>query len=224
MYYARSGPASRRNPAGLAVTIALHAGLVAAALIGFGVVTPDPPLFQSMPVTQIPDTPPPQRNPDIPKTIFDKIVVAVPQPIIDPFETPKIDATAQTRDPVDDGLASGGDVITGLSGGQVEIVKPPAGITRSAAIDPRYRADFEAPYPPASQRLGEAGTVVVRVVVGIDGRVVRASIAQSSGFARLDEAALKRALAKWRFIPALRDGAPVEAEREVPVTFRLVQH
>lgn len=219
MYYASSGPASRRNPAGLAVTIALHAGLVAAALIGFGVITPDPQLFRSMPVTQIPDTPPPpQRNADVPKTIFDKVVVSVPEPIIDPFDPPKVDTTATlTRDPADN------DVITGLSGGTVEIVKPPAGITRSAMIDPRYRADFEAPYPPASQRMGETGTVVVRVVVGVDGRVVRASIAQSSGFPRLDDAALKRALARWRFVPAMRDGSPVEAEREVPVTFRLVQ-
>ncbi|QXQ06979.1 TonB family protein [Sphingosinicellaceae bacterium] len=178
-------------------------------------------MFRSIPTTQIPDTPPPRTNAEVPKTIFDKVVVSVPEPVINQFDTPKADDTVPlTLDPTG---GVDGDIIAGLSGGTVEIVKPPAGITRSAAIDPRYRADFEAPYPPASQRLGEAGTVVVRVVVGIDGRVVRASIAQSSGFPRLDDAALKRALAKWRFVPALRDGAPVEAEREVPVTFRLLQ-
>ena len=216
MYYASSGPGSRRNPAGLAVTIALHAGLVAIALIGFGIVTPDTQLFRAIPTRNIPETPPPPRTLDVPRTIFDKVVVSVPPPVIEQFDAPKSDF----RSVIALDTPTGPDVITGLSGGTVEIVKPPTGITRSAAIDFRYRSDFEAPYPPASQRLGEAGTVVVRVVVGIDGRVVSGSIARSSGFPRLDAAALKQALAKWRFVPAMVDGALVEAEREVPVTFR----
>ena len=219
MYYVNSGPAGHRNSAGLAVTIAVHAGLVAVALIGFKIVSPDVPALVSTDARQIPDPPVVQRRLDVPKMIFDKVVVSVPQPLVEPFDTPKADTTTTlTLD-----KPSAGDSVTGLSGGDVEIVRPPVGITRSAAIDPRYRSDFEAAYPSASQRLGETGTVVVRVVVGIDGRVLQASVARSSGFARLDDAALKQALAKWRFVPAMRDGVLVEAEREVPVTFRLRQ-
>src|SRR4249920_653203 len=46
-------------------------------------------------------------------------------------------------------------------------------------------------YPPTSTRLGEEGTAKVKVCVGVNGRVTTATLADSSGFERLDEAALK---------------------------------
>ena len=45
-------------------------------------------------------------------------------------------------------------------------------------------------YPAMAQRRGEAGTAVVRFVVGANGRVESAKIQQSSGYAQLDNAAL----------------------------------
>ncbi|HTH61068.1 MAG TPA: energy transducer TonB [Paraburkholderia sp.] len=45
-------------------------------------------------------------------------------------------------------------------------------------------------YPEVSQRRNEIGTAVIRFVVGVDGRVESASVQQSSGYARLDDAAL----------------------------------
>lgn len=45
-------------------------------------------------------------------------------------------------------------------------------------------------YPVMSQRHGETGTAVVRFIVGVDGRVESAKIQQSSGYERLDDAAL----------------------------------
>ena len=45
-------------------------------------------------------------------------------------------------------------------------------------------------------------------------------LAESSGYASLDEAALD-ALRRWRFQPALRDGQPIPAWVTVPVIFSL---
>ncbi len=218
MQLAPSGYSSRRSPAGIVVTVALHAALAAAALIGFRVVqtqTAPPPII----ITdfKVP-TPPPAKVP--PRAVDQKITVVVPVPEFTTADTPKTDTTLATTTTADPG--TGGGAATGIEE-FADIPRLPPGETRGASIDQRYRSGFQPPYPSASQRIGEEGTVVVRVVVGTDGRVVRASVARSSGFARLDEAAVKRALASWRFVPALRDGVPVEAERELSVTFRLRQ-
>lgn len=65
-------------------------------------------------------------------------------------------------------------------------------------------------YPLASRRLGEAGTAVVRVELDEHGHVDAARVANGSGFARLDAAALD-AVKTWRCTPAQRDGRPVRA-------------
>ena len=48
--------------------------------------------------------------------------------------------------------------------------------------------------------------VVVRVVIGANGRVTECSVAQSSGFTRLDERACQVALRRWRYNPAQMAG------------------
>ncbi|MBT3361045.1 MAG: TonB family protein [Rhodospirillales bacterium] len=75
-------------------------------------------------------------------------------------------------------------------------------------------------YPKIARRRGLEGRVIVRVVVGVDGKARSLRIASSSAHRMLDEAALK-ALQKWRFEPARRAGIPVEAPVEIPIAFRL---
>lgn len=65
-------------------------------------------------------------------------------------------------------------------------------------------------YPPASIRLGEAGTVLLRFLIDTDGRVKSSEVQSSSGHKRLDEAA-REALSLCRFKPGISDGQPVEA-------------
>ncbi|TCP14782.1 outer membrane transport energization protein TonB [Crenobacter luteus] len=88
----------------------------------------------------------------------------------------------------------------------------------------RYRADYLSNPPPAyperSRELGEEGRVEVRVRVSPDGRAAEVLLHRSSGFRRLDDAAL-RAVAGWRFVPARRGDTPVEAWLIVPMPFRL---
>lgn len=65
-------------------------------------------------------------------------------------------------------------------------------------------------YPLASRRARESGVVVLRVLVDTDGRPKLVEVARSSGYRRLDDAALQ-AMRKARFKPYLQDGEPREA-------------
>jgi protein TonB len=77
------------------------------------------------------------------------------------------------------------------------------------------------PYPRADLRAGNEGTVVLEVVVGVDGRPLQVAVAESSGHRGLDAAARRHVLAQWLFRPAMRDGRAVEAIGLVPVAFSL---
>ncbi|WP_126446033.1 energy transducer TonB [Sulfuricystis multivorans] len=75
-------------------------------------------------------------------------------------------------------------------------------------------------YPAIARRLGEEGTVVLRVELDETGAVVSAQVKTSSGFSRLDEAALA-AVKTWRCEPARRNGQPVRAVALQPFKFLL---
>lgn len=75
-------------------------------------------------------------------------------------------------------------------------------------------------YPPESRRLGEIGQVVLRVELSETGHVVLAKVQGSSGYARLDEAALS-AVRAWRCTPPTRNGQPVRATALQPFNFIL---
>ena len=76
-------------------------------------------------------------------------------------------------------------------------------------------------YPPASRRAGEAGTVTLQVFVLETGRAGEVKVAKSSGFEKLDEAAIKEVQRNWRFVPGKEDGKPVAMWHTFAVTFRL---
>ena len=75
-------------------------------------------------------------------------------------------------------------------------------------------------YPRISKRLGEEGIVRVRLDISIAGTTTHAIIVQTSGFDRLDEAAL-RAVKNWKFKPAIKGGRPVETSIDIPVRFTI---
>ncbi len=75
-------------------------------------------------------------------------------------------------------------------------------------------------YPAHSLRLGEQGHVMLTVELDETGRVTGASVKNSSGFARLDQAALN-AVKTWRCKPALQEGRAVPAVALQPFSFTL---
>lgn len=75
-------------------------------------------------------------------------------------------------------------------------------------------------YPFLSRKLGEEGKAVLRVELDESGQIERATVKTSSGYARLDEAALS-AVRHWHCNPAQRNGVVVRAVALQPVSFVL---
>ena len=132
-------------------------------------------------------------------------------PALPRWQTPRSPLVSQ---PVVDFPPQRGDIST-----TPDEQRPPT--TTSAVTAPSAVADTHTtpPYPEASLRLGEQGTVRLALEIASDGRVVTATVERSSGSAALDQAAANWVRAHWRYHPALKDGAPVSAVTEAEVRF-----
>ncbi|WP_417136470.1 TonB family protein [Phascolarctobacterium succinatutens] len=100
------------------------------------------------------------------------------------------------------GSGSGGGHGAGHGSGIGDGAGP--GIARNPKVPPRVVATAAPVYPQALRDAGIGGRVVVRGVVGIDGRVESAVVVRSSGNSTLDNNALS-AFYKWRFSAAKND-------------------
>ncbi|WP_336961871.1 energy transducer TonB [Sphingobium aquiterrae] len=210
--------ADRRSPIGLIGAIAVHGIAVGAILLmpaeviqrlpGGTLLTYNDPLPPPPPVQ--PDAKPPEQAKPTPQ-------MADPRPFA-PDESIFVNTGAQ--------IFGNGDAQFDLpplgdsagTGPGVAPVRDP--VLTEAGIDSRFAGNFQPPYPPAMQRLDQEGTVVVRVRIGTDGRVVsieRVSASDDAFWA----ATQRQALRAWRFRPATRDGVPVESVKTMTVHFRL---
>lgn len=100
-----------------------------------------------------------------------------------------------------------------------EPVEAPSPVETPARFDAAYLNNPRPVYPPLSRRLGETGTVWLRVRVEADGRAGQVDIARSSGYPRLDQAALQAVMA-WTFVPARRGEQAIAAWVRVPIEFK----
>lgn len=96
---------------------------------------------------------------------------------------------------------------------------PSPSIRTGAAIQPGASC-AKPDYPSASRRLEEEGTVSLKFLIGVDGRVLQAEIEKTSGFPRLDEAA-RNALSKCQFRPGTIDGKAEQSWASIKYTWRL---
>ncbi len=128
--------------------------------------------------------------------------------------------------PAPGGAAGGATVAHPLSAGKAPAPPLTTGADGSGGgaedrdAQPDYAAIAPPSYPRLARRRGWQGVVRLRVRVSPDGRVLDASVEQSSGYRVLDRAALE-AVRGWRFRPAVRGGEPVASEVVVPVRFSL---
>lgn len=208
-YYALPGesplPFWRRSVA-LSAVAALHG---AALLVAFGLaVRPElvrPLQALSVRLLEIAPTPP-RSEPAPPKP-----PVAVPVPARKPLPAPPPVVVAAPSAAVAPSFA-------------VAPATPVAAARGEARSEARFDADYlrnpKPVYPPMSRRLGEEGKVVLRVRVSAQGLALAVDVRQSSGYARLDEAA-RAAVERWRFVPAQQGGEAVEATVLVPLAFAL---
>jgi len=170
----------------------------------------EPPL--SVDFVPIPPPPPPEPKPQplpraahpAPQPFMPKpdVALAHPGPLIDLPPTP----------PLDPGP------IPGLGDGPTASPAPLPLV--DAAADPRYAGDFQPAYPPAERRANREGRVVVRVLIGVDGRVKQVEKVSATSDAFF-AATRDRALAKWRFKPATRGDVPIEQWKRMSVSFVL---
>lgn len=100
----------------------------------------------------------------------------------------------------------------------------PAPLPAPVIHEPLYRGGYlnnpKPAYPPLAIEMEEAGTVRLRVQVSAQGLPVAVELEQSSGFPRLDRAALS-AVRNWKFIPAKRGDEAIPYTFIVPVEFSL---
>lgn len=128
---------------------------------------------------------------------------------VKPSSTPSADSSSvPLRNPkaANTGVSSGA--------GTTDYVGP------SASAD--YLKNPHPKYPKISLRRKEAGTVLLALTVTAEGRAKDVRVLKTSGYPRLDKAALD-AVKDWRFIPAKRLGRPVDADYELPIHFKLRQ-
>ena len=86
---------------------------------------------------------------------------------------------------------------------------------------PALQCAFVKPdYPAMSRRRGEAGTAYVHFVVGVTGRIESVDLQKSSGYTRLDDAALA-AMRASTCRPYIENGQAIRAARTQPYNFGL---
>ena len=159
---------------------------------------------------------PEQKKPDPPPPEVVKVVKPQPKPQPQARVEPEI--VVPPIDPVivDDGtLAADPPTTVATATPTIEPSGPVAGVRLEYG-------DAPAPTYPRKQLLaGIEGTVLLQVLVGVDGRPLEVSIHRSSGNRDLDDAARRQVLRKWTFRPAMKDGRAVQAIGIVPIDFNL---
>lgn len=98
----------------------------------------------------------------------------------------------------------------------------PAVAPRQARVDapPKPRRTIRPVYPKGARQRGEQGEVTVEIEVDAEGRVSAVKVVGSSGFAELDDAAV-RAVRAATFVPAKSGGRAVESSARLTLAFRL---
>jgi protein TonB len=221
----------------LMVVAAFHVGAILHLLLvppTVPMADPTPPVFeislQKLPPPSLPPppeeivAPPLDAPPPMPEAVKPPPRQTRPVPIL--VDTPTanpVPAGTQVRpyEPGDELLPGvPGPPVTGGTPDGVGFDDSPG--PRGPVFTSLRLVDFVQPsYPPRCLRLGVEGRVKIRVLVGEDGRPQEVTVDTTSGDSSLDEAAMK-AVWRWRFEPAARNGAPVRAWVKVPVEFKLI--
>ena len=95
--------------------------------------------------------------------------------------------------------------------------------TAPTAVQLQYLSAPAPKYPRGAQQRRIEGTVLLQVLVGVDGRPLDVTVWQSSGNRELDETARVQILKRWSFRPAMKDGQAVRALGLVPIAFELAR-
>jgi protein TonB len=205
----RFGEERRPNWAAILFIIGLHA-LLLTALVKMDVIEIKRIKTEPLVVNLIPEAappPPPVEQEAAPPEAVDPPVVApkalVAAPVIQPLPVAVIDVPPRAT-------------------AVVVAPAPPAPAAPVAVADLSSKLISGSPpkYPIESRRKREQGTVILSVLLGLDGTVTELNVSQSSGYQRLDKAALD-AVRRWRWSPTLRGGVPMMVRGFIDIPFVL---
>jgi TonB family protein len=88
-------------------------------------------------------------------------------------------------------------------------------------VDPAHRTKMPAEYySDESRRNHEQGTCIVKLIIGVDGKVRDATLTQSTGYKRLDDACVDF-LSTIQMLPATENGKPIVSSVDIPIAFKL---
>jgi protein TonB len=97
---------------------------------------------------------------------------------------------------------------------------PPAPSSPKTVSGVEYIRAPQPVYPSIARRMGETGTVTLRVLIGEKGLAEQVVVQKSSGSANLDEAG-RQAVLRALYKPHIEDGKPVAVYALVPINFQL---
>ena len=167
------------------------------------------------PIVASPPPPPPPAPPaQIRKAVTTAPAVAAPLPVAINDPTPAPNAPSGTLTPQPAPAPVAAPVAAAP-------ISPPATLAvQMPSSDADYLQNPRPAYPSISRRLNEQGRTTVRVLIGADGQPQRAEIGKSSGFSRLDDAALATVM-RWRYVPGKRGGVAETMWFNVPINWVL---
>ncbi|KRA51891.1 energy transducer TonB [Pseudoxanthomonas sp. Root630] len=199
--------------AAIAAAIAVHAVALLMLLAPMAAPQLQPVVKPKIEVRWIQKDPPPE----IVEIKEQQVIKHVePQPVTTPTPTtitPTVDTSVivegGSEPVVEQSVVDAGDITGPVVSGPL----PSATLEYVRATSPRY--------PSNELRNGVQGTVMLRVLVDVDGAPVSVTVESSSGNRNLDKAALQHVLKTWRFKPAMQNGQAVQAYGLVPIAFSL---
>jgi TonB family protein len=78
-------------------------------------------------------------------------------------------------------------------------------------------------YPEEARKKQLEDQVIVRYVIGRNGRVIDVQILDHAREPMFDQVTVE-AIKRWRFRPMIKDGKPVEVAHDLAVNFELIRH
>lgn len=201
---ARSNGMSTRRAMTLGGVALLHVGAVFVLITGMAgqIVKAIPPDLTVIDISDTTTPPKPVTMPTPPKlvqpttpdvTIPPPVVETAPDPVQTAINVPMTPTTPTTSPPVNSGAA---------------------GVMNTHTTPP---------YPVAARTAGHQGIVTLQITVAPSGEVTGATVAQSSGFPELDQAAVTWVISHWKYKPAVQDGVAVTSTTQAAVKFDLQQ-
>jgi periplasmic protein TonB len=205
---ARAAHSPQQRVFGIAFAVAMEVGIVATLLLTLGYIKV-PPQPDRIHIFNVPRPKNIDNIPPPPTQTFDPPPVVFIPPVVTLTYEPPPPATAISVPPP----------MPVPTPPRVEPAPtPPVVLTPAKAIASTHTIPE---YPPVSRRLREQGTLRLKLTIDEKGTVAQATVVNSSGAQRLDEAAVNWVKSHWRYTPAMQGTKAVPSTADAIVEFRL---